>query len=99
MRKIKEYVDHLKEEVEGAKEYAEKYIECKAKGNTQRANRYKEMASDELKHATYIHEWAVMEVEEISRVYKPPVDMMEKWEHEHKKFVEEVALIKKILDF
>ena len=99
MRKIKEYVDHLKEEVESAKEYAEKYIECKAKGNTQRANRYKEMASDELKHATYVHEWAVMEVEEISRVYKPPVDMMEKWEHEHKKFVEDVALIKKILDF
>jgi hypothetical protein len=99
VRKIKEYVDHLKDEVESAKEYAEKYIECKAKGNTQRANRYKEMASDELKHATYIHEWAVMEVEEISRVYKPPVDMMEKWEHEHKKFVEEVALIKKILDF
>lgn len=99
MRKIKEYVDHIKEEVESAKEYAEKYIECKAKGNTQRANRYKEMASDELKHATYIHEWAVLEVEEISRVYKPPVDMMEKWEHEHKKFVEDVALIKKILDF
>lgn len=99
MRKIKEYVDHLKDEVESAREYSEKYIEWKAKGNTQRANRYKEMASDELKHATYIHEWAVMEVEEISRVYKPPVDMMEKWEHEHKKFVEDVALIKKILDF
>lgn len=97
MKKIKDYVDHIKDEVEGAKEYAEKYVECKAKGDMQRANKYREMANDELKHATYIHEWAVAEIAEISRVYKPPVEMQEKWEHEHKKYIEDVALVKTIL--
>lgn len=98
MKKIRDFVDHIKEEVEGAKDYAEKYVECKAKGDLQRAARYKEMAADELKHATYIHEMAVAEIEEISKVYKPPVDMQEKWDHEHKKFVEEVAMVKMILN-
>lgn len=97
MRKIKEYVDHIKDEVEGAKKYAEKYVEYKAKGDTQRANRYKEMASDELKHANYIHDMAVVEVEEISKVYKPPLEMQEAWGHEHKKYVENVAMVKMIL--
>ena len=72
-------------------------MECKAKGNIQVANRYHEMSEDELKHAMYIHEWAVKEIEEISKVYTAPVDMLEKWEHEHKKYVEKVAWIKQML--
>lgn len=59
MKKIKEYVEAIDEELEGAKEYAEKYVECKAKDNMQSATKYKEMANDELKHAMYEHEWAV----------------------------------------
>ena len=97
MRKIKELADRIKEEVEDARECAEKFVECKAKGDMQRAAKYKEMAADELKHATYIHEMAVVDIEEISKVYKPPVEMQEKWGHEHKKFVEETALVKMIL--
>ena len=97
MRIIKKYVEHIAEEIEGAKEYAEQYIEHKAKGNMQAANKYREMASDELKHATYLHEFAVKEVEDISKIYSPPVEMLEKWEHEHKKYVENVAVIKQIL--
>ena len=31
MKAIKKYVDKIKEEIEGAKEYAEQYVECKAK--------------------------------------------------------------------
>ena len=68
MRAIKKYVEAIDEEIEGAKDYAEKYVECKAKGDMSKANRYKEMASDELKHAMYQHEWAVVEIEEIGRV-------------------------------
>ena len=69
MKSIKNYVDPIDDEIEGAKEYAEKYVECKAKGDMQSANRYKEMATDELKHATYEHEWAVNEIERISKIY------------------------------
>ena len=97
MKSIKKYVDHLNDEIESAEEYAEKYVECKAKGNMQAANRYREMSEDELKHAMYIHEFAVKEVENVSKVYTPPVEMLEKWEHQHKKYVEDVALIKQIL--
>jgi hypothetical protein len=94
---IKKYVDKIDDEIEGAKEYAEKYIEHRVKGDIPSAERYKEMAMDELKHATYIHEWAVKEIEKISTIYTPPVDMMEKWEKSHKEYVEKVAWIKQML--
>ena len=97
MKKIKEYVEAIKDEIEGAKDYAEKAVECKVKGNAMKASRYREMAEDELKHAMYLNEWAVAEIEAISKVYTAPVDMMEKWEREHKKYVEDVALIKQML--
>ena len=97
MRHIQKWVEMLDEEIEGAKDYAEKYVECKAKGNMQRANRYKEMATDELKHTNYIHEMAVQEIEEIQRVYTAPADMQEKWDKAHKEYVEKVAWIKQML--
>jgi hypothetical protein len=97
MRAIKKYVEAIDEEIEGAKDYAEKYVECKAKGDMSKANRYKEMASDEIKHAMYIHEWAIAEIEEIKKVFVPPVDMLEKWEKSHKEYVEKVAWIKQML--
>lgn len=98
MKIIKKYVEAIKEEVEGAKEYAESYVECKAKGNMQKAAKYNEMANDELKHAMYEHQWAVKEIEEISKVYTAPVEMQEAWEKAHKEYVEKVAWIKKMLE-
>lgn len=97
MTKIKKSVDAIDEELEGAKDYAEKYVECKASGNTQWANRYKEMAQDELKHANYIHDKAVADIEEINKVYKPTVEMQEKWDKSHKEYVERTAWIKQML--
>ena len=97
MTKIKKLAEHIEEEICGAKEYAEKYVECKAKGDMQWANRYKEMANDELKHAGYLHDKAVHDIEEISKVYKPTEEMEEKWEKCHKKFVEKTAWIKQML--
>lgn len=97
MRIIEQYVEAIDDELEGAKEYAEKYVECKVKNDMHSANRYKEMANDELKHAAYEHEWAVKEIEEISKVYTAPAEMMEKWEHAHKNYVEQVAWIRQML--
>lgn len=97
MRMIKNLIEQLDEEIEGAKEYAEKYVECKAKGNMTRANRYKEMATDELKHTGYIHEMAVQEIQELKKVYTAPADMQEKWDKAHKEYVERVAWIKQML--
>lgn len=97
MRTIKKMAEHIDEELEGAKEYAEKYVEAKAKGNMNMANKYKEMASDELRHAGYIHEFAVAEIESVSKVFTPPVEMMEKWEKSHKEYVEKAAWIRQML--
>lgn len=97
MRKIKNYVDKISEETEGAKEYAEKYVEEKAKGDMPRANKYREMATDELKHANYIHEFATADITELERIYTPPAEMLDKWEHAHREYVEKVAWIKQML--
>ena len=97
MRSIKAYVEHIDEELEGAKDYAEKYVEAKVKGNMNVANKYKEMASDELRHAGYVHEFAVAEIDALSKVYTPPVDMQKKWEESHKEYVEKAAWIRQML--
>lgn len=97
MKKIQTLVDTIDEEICGAKDYAECYVEMKAKNNTQWANRYKEMSNDELKHANYIHERAVQEIEELKRVYTPPQEMQDIWDKSHKEYVEKVAWIKQML--
>lgn len=94
---IKEIVNELNEEIEGAKNYAERYVKYKAKNNMPWANRFKEMANDELKHCNYLHELVVFEIEELKKIYSPPAEMLEKWEHEHKEYVEKVAWIKQML--
>lgn len=94
---IKKMVDAIEEELEGAENYAEKYVECKAKGHSQKASHYKEMAEDELKHSSWLHEWAVQEIDELSKIYIPPPDMMEKWEKAHKEYVAKAALIRQML--
>lgn len=97
MRHIAKYVEDIDEEIEGAKNYAEKALEAKVKGDMSKANRYKEMANDELKHATYLHEWAVADIGALSKVYTPPVAMQEKWDKAHAEYVEKVAWIKQML--
>lgn len=97
MTRIKELADEIKDELCSAKEYAEEYLTFKAKENGTWANRYKEMAQDELKHANYIHERVVAEIDELKKVYTPPEDMMQKWESDHKKYIEKAAWVKQML--
>lgn len=59
--------------------------------------RRKEAASDEMKHAMWIHDVAVAEVEKLKQVYQPPVEMLEKWDEAHKHYVEKSAWIKTML--
>ena len=97
MKYIKRYVDHIEDEISGAREYAENFVEYKVKGDMRRANIYKDMAQDELTHAMNIHEFAVQDIEELRKTYTPPVEMLEKWEHAHRVALEQVANIKQIL--
>ncbi len=97
MTRIKELTDEMKDELHSAKCYAEEYLTFKAKDNSMWANRYKEMAQDEMKHAGYLHERVVAEIEELRKVYTPPQDMLDKWESDHKKYIEKAAWIKQML--
>ena len=97
MKMIQKYVDHIEDELEGAKEYAEKAVECKVRGDTTKASKYKEMANDELHHASIIHEFAVAEIEELRKIYTPPTAMLDKWNKAHAEYVEQAAWIRQML--
>lgn len=97
MTRIKRLAEEMEDEICSAKDYAEEYLTFKAKGSTQWANRYKEMAQDELKHAEYLHERAVNDIEELRKVYTPPQAMLDKWEHEHKEYIEKNAWVRQML--
>ena len=97
MKRIKNLADEMKDELCSAKNYAEEYLTFKAKGNGTWANHYKEMAQDEIKHAGYLHDRAVEEIDELRDVYTPPQDMIDKWESDHKKYIEKTAWIKQML--
>lgn len=97
MKHIQKIVKDIEEELEGAQHYAECYVEKKAADRTSLANRFHTMAEDELKHAGYLHEYAVEEIEQIKKVFKAPDDMVEKWDKAHKAYVTKAAWIKQML--
>ena len=97
MKMIKKLVDCIDEELEGAQNYAEKYVVYKANGNTKWSGRFKSMAEDELQHSNYIHELAVEEISKLRSVYEPSQEMLDKWDKAHVKYVEKAAWIKQML--
>jgi hypothetical protein len=97
MTKIKKYVHDIAEELDSAKAYMEMALEYKATGNSTRYARYKEMSTQELAHATTLHEYAVQDIEQLKSVYPEiPQKMMDKWDHSHIEFVEKAAWIRQM---
>lgn len=97
MRRIGELAEQICEELEGAKRYAEEYVEYKIKGDKDWAGRFNGMATDELAHANYLHELAVAEIDKARKVITPPDSMLERWNSAHTKYVQDVAWIKQML--
>ena len=97
MKIIKDYVDTIADEIEDAKTYAEKYVECKSRGNVNYANKYKEMAFDELNHASNLREMDLVDIAELKKVYTMSEEEEEKWEHGHKHLTEQMAIVKHML--
>lgn len=97
MTKIKHMIDEICDEIEGAKGYAERYLEYRAEQDSTWAGRFKSMAEDELKHAGYLHELAVQEIQKLKQVYKPPEEMQETWDKAHAGYVEKAAWIRQML--
>ena len=98
MKQIKEYVEQMEEEICGAKDYIEKALWYKSKGDTIRYNKYKEMAMQELNHAEIIHTFAVEDIAKLEEVFpEVPTEMMDKWNESHKKYIEKVAWIRQMM--
>lgn len=97
MKMLDKMLDNLEEETEGSQWYAEKYVEFKARGNMPRANRYKEMANDELKHASFLREMYEADIQELKKVYKMTDDEQGRWDHGMKRLTEQMAIVMHIL--
>lgn len=97
MKKIQNYVEQMDDELKSARDYAETALQYKAEGNQNRSSKYKEMANQELAHANNIHQIAVEDIQKLEAVYTPPVEMKEKWDKAHSKYVEDAAWIKHML--
>lgn len=97
MKKIKKYVEGIAEELSDAKNYMETALEYKASGDSTRYAKYKEMSTQELSHATALHEFAVQDIEKLKTVYPDiPQEMQDKWDHSHVEFVEKAAWIRQM---
>ena len=98
MTKIKNDIEDLKEEIDGAKCYAEKALEYKVQNNSTRYSKFKTMAEQELEHANNLHTFIVEDIEALKKVFpQVPEKMMEEWEKAHKYYVEKVAWIRQML--
>ena len=97
MTRIKNLADEIKDELCSAKEYAEEYLTYKAKNDSEWAKRYYDMAQQELQHASNIHDRVVAEIEELRKTYTPPQEMLDKWDSDHKKYIEKAAWVKQML--
>ena len=97
MNIIHNMLEHLDEELEGAAEYAEKYIEHKAKGDHTRATKYKEMAQDELNHASILRDFFIADMDSLKKVYTLTEDESHMWEHGCKNINQHMAMVRQML--
>ena len=97
MKKIKDYVEKINEEIDGAQEDIEKALWYKAKGDANRYTKYKEMSIQELGHAMTVHQFASEDIVELKNVYPDfPEEMQDAWDKAHNEYVEKVAWIKQM---
>lgn len=94
MEYIKKRIERIEDELESAEEYAELYLESKARGQSARASKYYEMSHDELKHAENIYELAEQDIESLRKVFPISVEDEECWSMAKKRMHERIARIR-----
>lgn len=93
MEKVKNMMCHIKDEADGAKKYAEKYI-FYVNSKPEWAKLYSEMARQEAQHARNLHKMYQDSVDEMRWV---PEESLEEWEHCVAKMSETLALVELML--
>lgn len=96
MKKIQEYIDHIKEEVDDAHNYAEKYVELKT-SNPQWGKMYHDMSTQELVHAQNFKTMGESVYNDIKATYMPEATH-EQWEKCLRKYADKVARTKMMLN-
>lgn len=93
MKAVEKYIDHIREEVHDAMDYAEKYVIFK---NTrpQFARMYHEMAENELTHSEYLRQIGQTMMDEYA--YKPNEDV-DNWNSCVKMMAEQSAIVRLML--
>lgn len=97
MKVIADLVEKIEEEIESAKDYAEMALDKKARGESEWYSRFKEMSNQEILHSTYLHDYALEQIEILGRVFIPNQEMQRAWDASHKYYVEKIAWIKQML--
>lgn len=98
MKIILDLIDLMSEELECAKEYAERYIELKADGDIEWFEKFQNMSRQEIEHATIIRDYAAKKIESLRTVYIMPERMASEWEKASAEYIERVAWIKQMLN-
>lgn len=97
MKIVEKIKDAIMDELDGAKEYAEKYIEKKSYGDSMNASKFHEMAEDELKHARYMYEMGASRMAAIKKVHDLSAEDEELWSHIVKRYNECTTFVKMMI--
>lgn len=98
MKIIKEIVEAIREELEGAENYAKKATQYKTDDKAL-ADVYAMMAAQELEHVDRLHAQVVRMIKAHQATGKEvPAAMQAVWDYEHRNFMDKVAKIKMLLE-
>lgn len=98
MKKLEKHLDHIREELEGAIEYAEDCIGEKMKGNATKAQKFREMAMQEMQHAANWYEWTEQYCSDLTAIMPLSAEDMEEWDKCKRHYADKIAIVKYMLD-
>lgn len=98
LKEIKDIVEDIREELDGAKHYAEKAVRFKGMDSA-RMNAYADMARQELAHVDNLHKMAVKLIEaQRASGASVPASMQVVWDWEHENMMDKAARIRMLLE-
>lgn len=98
MKQIKELVENIREELEGAEHYAKLATQYRD-ADRSLAENYATMSAQELSHVDNLHNQAVRLIKDYRAAgNEPPASMKAVWDWEHERMVDHVAKIKILLE-
>ena len=98
MHYLKGIIEHIREEVEDVRNYAETATVART-DHPQLAALYAELGHEEMHHAERLHKMAVEMIERVRESGKePPAYMKAIWDFEHEMMIEDMAEAKVLLD-